>query len=245
MPLTREQVDEVNRTVAVALKSKWMDDSLIKTISDAVSDSTAKKFKDQFDSYKTQLNNIEQEVSGIQSLAKTINEHDAKITSLQNEILDLQQKVAVYEKQSDDIQQYSRKNNLRLFGVAEDVNENTTTKLIQLVNSVIPNFNLLEADIDNCHRLGKKGDEGQHRPIIVKFLSYRKKLAILEGKKHLAKIKIFVNEDLTKHRYQILKSASEKLEKKNVWTRNGTICTRLNGKVITINSLDELNKIKP
>lgn len=86
----------------------------------------------------------------------------------------------------DYLEQYQRRNNLRVFGVVEKKCENTDTLLIDIFKSKL-NVNVSLSDIDQSDRVGATQEPGpdgkiKYRTIIVEFVSYRMRQEKAEGK---------------------------------------------------------------
>ena len=77
-------------------------------------------------------------------------------------------------------------------------------------------------EIDRSHRVGRLVND-RPRPIIVKFISYRKRSEVFRNKKQLKGTGITVREDLTKRRHNLLKQCIEKHGVTNVWTLDGNV----------------------
>jgi len=98
---------------------------------------------------------------------------------------------------TDKLEQYQRRNSLRIFGVKEETNESTNQIAIDVARQI--GVVVSPSDIDRFHRIGKSGGK-KHRPIIVKFVSYDKRNEVFKAKKILRKTGIVIQEDLTKIR---------------------------------------------
>ena len=146
----------------------------------------------------------------VKDLRDTIEQKNRKITELENKI--------------DDLEQYQRRQCLRIFGVEEETNENTDEIAVELAANI--GVDLQVADIDRSHRVGRRvGD--RPRPIIVKFCSYRKRSDVFFSKKKLKGTGITIREDLTKARYSLLQEAISKYGLSKVWTIDGTIYVKV------------------
>lgn len=55
--------------------------------------------------------------------------------------------------------------------------------------------------------------------------------------------KIFIAEELTKKRYELLSLAKEKLGKTNAWSMQGKIYAKKNGKVSLIFNMEDLENL--
>lgn len=165
---------------------------------------------------------------------KQLNHQKTIIQNLQLENNILRDKV-------DNLEQYSRRNCVRIFGVPEESTENTEAKVCDLIKSnltidIHPNL------IDRCHRVGKPSKNA--RPIIVKFTSYKTRERIIKSRKLLKGTKISIKEDLTHSRYELYKFASTKFGFKNVWTRDGNVFVKTpNNEVVKVLNIDQCKKL--
>lgn len=135
----------------------------------------------------------------------------------------------------DELEQYSRRSNIRIFGIPETEKEDVGQLVIQLFTQKL-GLSIALSDIDRTHRTGIKSDKV--RPIIVKFVSYRVKASVLTARKLLKGTSISIKEDLTKQRYLILTSALKKYGTRNVWSNDGRIFASENGKKIVVTEKD-------
>lgn len=127
---------------------------------------------------------------------------------------------------TDDLEQRSRLENLRIFGLAEKSNENTDQLVLDVAKKVGVTLNL--SSIARSHRVGKKRP-GSSRPVIVKFVSFADRQRMFGAKKNLKGTKITIKEDLTNTRMEILKAAMNHFSDSSVWTQNGTIVIKSPG----------------
>lgn len=145
-------------------------------------------------------------INTIQELTKVVN--------------DLKTVLKSSTQRCDDMEQYSRRNNIIISGIPESEVTSTENQVVNMLNDyrrepISPKY------IDRCHRLVKRNAKkfpGQ-RPsdIIVKSISHKAKAAIL-SKEPMEKLrsdnntrddasKLYVREDLTKKRGKILYKA--------------------------------------
>lgn len=155
----------------------------------------------------TQIQNLCGEVEKLKSELKV---KDEAINSLQ---------VAVKFK-CDELEQYGRRNNIRIFGVPENKNEDTDKLVIDVAKRI--NVDLKLSSIDRSHRVGiTRGTTP--RPILVKFTSYATRKQIFQSKKLLKNSRMTIREDLTRERLSLLKKAIESYTERNVWSSDGVI----------------------
>lgn len=145
----------------------------------------------------------------MESLREQVNKKD-------DEILELHERL-------DERDQYSRRNNLRIFGVAETPKEDTDKLVLDVAKKI--NVDIDKNQIDRSHRIGKAGSKP--RPIIVKFIGYAPRKALFVSKKALKGSGITIREDLTKNRLDLMKRAVEAYSERNVWTFDGVVMVKV------------------
>lgn len=151
----------------------------------------------------------------VQELKETITKNTTVIEELKNAIVIKDHEIAALERRVDDLEQYSRRQCLRIFGVEEKDGEDTDKIVMEVAEKVGVTVQL--TDIDRSHRVGvKRGD--RPRPLIAKFVSYRNRNEIFRNKKKLKNSGITIREDLTKVRYNLLQEAIKKHGFQHVWT---------------------------
>lgn len=194
----------------------------------------------------------EQLKNEITLLRKELKEKNQQISNLQN-------RVASLESENDSLEQYTRRNSLRVFGVPEEEGENTVELAISLINETMevqPPITI--EDIDRVHRTGKKDSptsraaanstqETKPRAILVKFATYRARHRVMSNRKKLKGTKIFVNEDLTRARSTTLYKA--RMMKRNgtirdIWTHDGSLVFKdKNNKIHSGRSLQQCEEL--
>lgn len=160
----------------------------------------------------------------IQNEIKVINE---KVKSLEDKLMD----------RIDSLEQYSRINNLRIFGLPEIPDENANEAVIEFCREKL-DVALTNNDIVFCHRLHGKND--QPRPILIKFVRRDVKWLVYSNKKKLKRSRIMIREDLTMLRLQLLKEATNKFGPNKVWTSNTRIFAECNKKTFKIEKLSDI-----
>lgn len=125
------------------------------------------------------------------------------------------------ETRDDEIEQYQRRNSLRIFGIPEKQGENTDEIVLSVAARL--KVDIREEDIDRSHRVGHGQASNRPRPIIVKFVSYRRRSLLYGAKRHLKGSGITVREDLTASRLKVLRAAITRYGEANVWTQDGTV----------------------
>ena len=166
-----------------------------------------------------------------------------KINELEDAKLDLL-------NQLDDLEQYTRRTNIRIFGILEssgDAQEDTDVLATQWVANEL-GVELLPSDISRSHRVGKRST-AKPRPIIVRLTRHNKKVEILKNRRQLKinKRPFNVQEDLTLARRGILYHLRHEINDEivdKVWTIDGVVFFRPTRHSSTIERCSTLVKCK-
>lgn len=149
----------------------------------------------------------------------------------------------------DEAEQYSRRSCLRISGISETPDEVTDNIVIKVAQACGTKITL--NDIDRSHRIRQRQPKNSQRPddIIVKFVSYRSRSSFYWGKSKLkgsADFKgVYINEDLTSQRANLLRSARQLVKNKallGAWSSDGRIYVKqLDGTKSTIRCKDDIS----
>ena len=182
-------------------------------------------------------------------LKKTTQDLERKNNNLLKEVSHVNRKYTRMENNLDSMEQYSRRNALRISGVPEKPLKNTDEIVVNIATAAHTSVRF--SDIDYSHRAGKaKGD--RPRDIIVRFVSHNAKEKLYDARTHLANSRdyssVTIHEHLTRTRKKLLIGA-RKLVKENrikkTWTQNGKVyILNLKDKRKKINKESDLDKFK-
>ena len=182
-------------------------------------------------------------------LKKEISLCRAEVIRLRKDIEGKDQEIESLKDRVDHLEQYGRRENIRINGIPEMEDKNTTQVVLKLGEVI--KADLFEDHINSSHRMGRKRDHP--RPIICHFHSTNEKDRVMTMKKKLKEVdtvkffgaeKIFINEDLTKARADVVSAARRmKKERKieDTWTRKGVIFMRKNGHVSKVTTMKQLS----
>ena len=157
-------------------------------------------------------------------MRKTITELMLCNSTLQGRCEALEKRVKEQEEKINDLEQYGRRNSLRIFGVTEKKNETLADidkTVIQLAKESL-NITLKEEDIDIAHRVGKVG-VNKTRPIIVKFIRRNLRNKVLAARRRLKGSKKTIVEDLTIQNLKLYNTVRGHSNVQQTWTRNGVV----------------------
>ena len=89
----------------------------------------------------------------------------------------------------DDLEQYTRRNSIRLTGLTETKDKNVYDTVMAVLNEEMGVSPPISADeIDRIHRVGKP-DQTQRRSILIKFATYRSKKRVVVNRRYLNPLK--------------------------------------------------------
>ena len=112
------------------------------------------------------VDKLDQLTKRVSALTENLRERDERIKQLEK-------KVETLEFDSDKVEQYSRRSNLRFSGIPEADNdvEDTTEKILQIINDDME-VPVSSDQVERSHRLGPKVDKNgkaRQRNIIIRF----------------------------------------------------------------------------
>jgi hypothetical protein len=170
---------------------------------------------------------------------------EGKSMKLESEVKECRRDRKQLEQRYDDIEQYSRRNSLRIHNPKwiEDADEDTDKIVLAFFKDEL-GLKIEARDIDRSHRVGRPTFGNRARAILVKFATHNAKTLVYKCKSSLTDSNVYINEDLTQTRFQLLRKAlSLKKERhvKKVWTTDGRILVRtLDERVHRITSYSDL-----
>lgn len=201
---------------------------------------TKEDLKGLTDKLSERLKEVEDKVDAIDldmgGLKKEIQEVRVQNAHLKQKMQKLERK---YEKTTNEQEQYSRRWNLRVFGIKEGSSEDCTEKCLAVFNDKV-RVETKPDDIQVAHRVGNlTGPDGEKprrpRPIIVQFSSRRVRDKVLANRKTLAGSGVSIAEDLTVKNFKLLKTVQDHSATMTAWPANGRIIALLkNGKKVRV-----------
>ena len=118
-----------------------------------------------------------------------------KLKEKDEEIKVLKSQYENIRERCDELEQYSRKNSIRISGIPQNPNADDTFAIVlnvcNKIMKVDPPVRL--EDISNCHRVG--ATDKSDRPILVKFMNYQIRSRVFKAKKKLKDFNKRVNRD--------------------------------------------------
>jgi DNA-directed RNA polymerase beta subunit len=117
-------------------------------------------------------------------------------------------------KKTIDLENRSRRNNLRIDGVKEKPGE-TWNECENTVKDIFKNQLKINSEVvvERAHRVGKTKDSKIPRTIVLKLLNYQDKNKILNAVKNLKGTGVFINEDFAKETIESRKTLWEEVKR--------------------------------
>ena len=143
-------------------------------------------------------------------LEEKVKSHQQEMAELENNINGLIANQKELQVLNDDIEQYTRRTNIRIFGIHENKHEKTDELAKQFCKDELK-IELKDDDISRSQRVGRTSyataAERRPRPIIVRLTRHNKKVEILKKRRVLRQNhrNYSIQEDLTETRRSVLK----------------------------------------
>ena len=144
----------------------------------------------------------------IKSLCDELNKSKKDLKMTQSENQRLKQALNLTNFKLDELEQYGRRENIRIHNISESENEDGADVLFKVADAL--EIELDERDIQRVHRIGAKktSKNAKPRPVIARFVSFQKRNQFLFGKSKLKGSRYlsnaFITEDLTPLRSKLL-----------------------------------------
>lgn len=225
----KQQTDDLKSIVNSSLRQLWVDPDFIRTIVDKVTDGISKEVDKKLLLFENQLMDLG-------------DRHKSKIINMETELKNLRKENEELKRTIEQLDQNTRKCNLRIFNYPDTTKESTISSLVSFLNSKM-NIDLKESDVQECHRIGKPNDKNR-RVIFLRLRELQTKHKIYQNKKLLKGTGLVVREDLSSTRRKLMEEAIKRTNIKSVWSQNGIIFVRKNKDfkpIFSVNDLDNLS----
>nr|XP_054757115.1 protein unc-13 homolog C-like [Lytechinus pictus] len=170
---------------------------------------------------------IDKQEGEIHDLRVDLAMKEKEIKTLKSSVEKMESRMAACQTRADDLEQYSRRNNVRVFGVPEAPDEDTDDQVIKIVSNHL-GYNLTKAEIDRSHRSGKpRSPNSKPRPILVKLCSHRSKFALLKNRRKMKDSGFSIQEDLTRANHEILMKLVKHPKVAAAWSADGRVIAAL------------------
>lgn len=207
--------------------------------------------------YETVCKRLEEKISQNvhDGLKLELESKKRELNEMKDRMDKLEKRLVKDEAEAESLEQYTRRNSLRIYGLPESPNEDTDKAVLQLFKDKLK-LDLLPSDLDRSHRVTPRPRDSDSesrssgdrpRAMIVKFARYNSRMLVYQAKSKLQGSKIFIKEDLTSTRQRIVSACIGKIKEnrvKRVWTHDGRVLVlSTDGKVIPIRDLRHVDSL--
>ena len=188
---------------------------------------TVKVLEASFDKLKTENDELREELKVIKT---EVNNNNTKLAKLETKLQEVQGHSIANE-------QYSRKRNVRIFGLREETGGNCVCKVFDLVTTKLGR-KLTDQDIEVAHRLPAKVKPW---PVIVQFRSRDIKLDVMKRRLVLKGSCIVIADDLCNGLLNTYNRLKQHPDCKKVWSWDGQLFAELKtGPVVKVRWAESL-----
>ena len=194
---------------------------------------------------------------------KTLTDMKRIITEQRQEIKELRATVTSLEDRVDDLEQYTRKEDIIVSGLSIkrstyadaakgesglDSDRDSFTRVEDQVLEALSErgVSIREEEISACHTLGKRKPDGT-QTVIVRFVSRKSKVRTMMDAKKLKGTGIYINEHLTRKNGRIAKEARDLKKAGRItgtWVKDCKVWIRnRDGNPVQIRSVDQLSQL--
>lgn len=197
------------------------------------------KLQEMTDNVIKRMETLEGQVLEVETKAaktdKDVKVVNGRCSRLQNNLLAQETRIKNLEKEQNDLQQYARRWNLRVYRVPEvraQEKEDCEKKVCDIFSNLI-GVKTTPQDLEAAHRTGKPGEKA--RPILVRFFNRKQRDAILAERRKLKNKGYVIDEDLTHANYMLSRKAVQHSCTMSVWSSNGKILAKVkSGKIVRL-----------
>ncbi|XP_075737251.1 uncharacterized protein LOC142814728 [Rhipicephalus microplus] len=158
-------------------------------------------------SLKSQLSTTDKRITDLNKRMGDLETHYQTLLPLRNDIektqtnvINMTKKIQELETSLDDAENRSRRNNLLFYGIPDPTRNETWAESEKMIIDICNNnlgLTVQPNDIERAHRLGIHS-LNRNRPIIVKFLSYKTRDALLSNGRKLKNTNYSIGEDFSR-----------------------------------------------
>ena len=158
-------------------------------------------FNDRYDKLKdvvTELRvSLEYSQQDIAAMKDSMNLHEKSGQTTSSDVSSVQDRLSKLEISPDYLENQTNRNNVVFDGVPEhraESWEDSEKKVLEIIENTMDLDNVV---VERAHRVGRSKSSQRARPIVVKFLKFKDREAVLRSGKKLQGSSMYVREDLS------------------------------------------------
>ena len=212
---------------------------------------SVRKNEKALESVNTSLNELKGDVHTLHTqnakMKQEIDELRNENEYLHGKMNEIEHRVNLALELAGDTAQYSRRNNIKIFGIEEKKDENVNAILENVIKDrlKITDFKVAD-DVKAAHRVGPRATQPNAKPrTIIVRLRRRMRDRVVHAKKGVLKgTGIAVTEDLTRQTSNLYSVIKDQDIVEKAWTRDGRvmILVKQSGKITQVKSLQHLRQ---
>ncbi|CAG2253791.1 unnamed protein product [Mytilus edulis] len=236
---TKDDLNEVTKDLVKTADLENMVTGIVKNLFSKFESTLDKKMNERLNKIQTEMQEKVEALSiENEHLRRKIDQNEAKTISIKKELSETTEIAKVTNISSNYNEQYSRKNNIKVFNFPWKEQQDLRQDFIQMVKSDL-NITLHDRDIVAIHRLPAQREP---RPLIVRCFNTDVKRSIMRKRKELRNKVKFVD-DVTTRNMALIKRLEDSGRFDQVWYFNCGIYGRTdNGLQMKYGLYDDINR---
>ena len=236
---TKDDLNEVTKDLVKTADLENMVTGIVKKLFSKFESTLDKKMNERLNKIQTEMQEKVEALSiENEHLRRKIDQNEAKTISIKKELSETTEIAKVTNISSNYNEQYSRKNNIKVFNFPWKEQQDLRQDCIQMVKSDL-NITLHDRDIVAIHRLPAQREP---RPLIVRCFNTDVKRSIMRKRKELRNKVKFVD-DVTTRNMALIKRLEDSGRFDQVWYFNCGIYGRTdNGLQMKYGLYDDINR---
>ena len=179
------------------------------------------------------------------SLTERLHKFERKCEALQEDVTTLRNSLVVERESRNDLEQYGRREN-RFVKLGPDSSSETTTQredqALAIINEKLKLEHITKQHISVARRVGQFS-KGYQRQVIVRSVSRRHRIEVIQARRNLKGSGIAIVEDLTPLNKERLDRVSKHKAVRSTWTKDGRIFALLADKRVVKIEKGDLSKL--
>ncbi|KAK3107194.1 hypothetical protein FSP39_009061, partial [Pinctada imbricata] len=238
LTLIREDLKKINEKLEETVKSTHLQELVTNIVSAIVKknrEEIEKEIEEKVEKRcseiekvcKTRENDLNEKIDGlnmdITNLREKLVECNTEMVKMKSTLIETVKTAQKAEEKANYNEQYSRKNNIKIYGVKEDRRENTEERVIQLLSDKA-GVKVNPDEILAVHRIPKR-EKDMHKPILLKLKNTDSKAKIMRKRKQVRENSggVRLADDVTFYNTKLISRLQDHRYIDSAWYFNGYV----------------------